>query len=131
MKKEADSGKKPVTQPWRPASLLEVRNLDKNFRYRWVRSESVEKKLLEGWEFVNSGKSGPEAPMVTLMDGTKVTSIIKKRNLILMRMPEDLAKAREEYHKNLVKSATAAPIEEFKKAASLGGHYGEVIIGRR
>ena len=116
--------KTKVTTPWKPASLLTLGRKEPGFRNRWCRKELIEKKLLEGWEVVRTSAKDA-TPEITLMDGTKLTGIIQKRNLILCRMPEELAIAREEYHTNLSDSAAEAPLREFENVAGKGNFYGK------
>ncbi len=105
-----------ATRPWQPASILHVTNKDKNYTYYWCRTDLLEKKLAEGWETVKS-KAGAEAPKRTLMDGTKLTGLVQKRNLILVRMHMSRKEAREKYFAGLTDDNVGRSVKELENAS--------------
>ena len=116
------------TQPWRPASHLNVTGKDPNFTYRWIRKDNLDKSLAEGWEVVTSGKV--QNSEKTAIDGSNIDSTIVKRNLILCRMPIEVKKSRDEYYRRLTDSSMQSEKELLD--SSLGGYgYGSVKVGQR
>ena len=127
IKNEGNNIKKP-TQPWKPASHLNVTGKDPNYVYKWVRRDNLDKSLNEGWEVVTSGKV--QNSEKTDIDGSKIDSTITKRNLILCRMPIEVKQSRDEYYRRLTDSNVQ--LEKKILDSSLGGHgYGSINMGRR
>lgn len=124
VEKKVEVKRKP-TQPWRPANLLDAASRYKKkvegiFRLRWVRKDQVEKKLAEGWEIV---KESPEeiSPEKTIIDGSPIDGVVRKRGLILCRMPEDMAKARAEYFSKLTDTSVKEHEKRFKDEVTVDG----------
>lgn len=101
---------------WRPAILLDVPNKDRNWRYRWrlKDEDNIQKALHEGWEFVTK-PVGFETPAVDtavdVVDNTSrvKTSLTEFRELVLMRMHEDVAAERDEYFEIQTESQNITP----------------------
>ena len=90
---------------WVPPSSLDAPPAPKGFRDRWIRAESVgfddtkniSGKLRSGWELVRSDEyQDSDYPVVK--DG-KYAGVIGVGGLLLARIPEELAKQRDEYFK--------------------------------
>ncbi len=90
---------------WVPPSSLDAPPAPKGFRHRWIRAESVgfddtkniAGKLRSGWELVRADQyEGSDYPVVK--DG-KYAGVIGVGGLLLARIPEELAKQRNEYFK--------------------------------
>ena len=88
---------------WVPPSSLDAPPAPKGFRHRWIRAESVgfddtkniSGKLRSGWELVRADQyEGSDYPVVK--DG-KYAGVIGVGGLLLARIPEELAKQRNEY----------------------------------
>ena len=88
---------------WVPPSSLDAPPAPKGFRHRWIRAESVgfddtkniAGKLRSGWELVRADQyEGSDYPVVK--DG-KYAGVIGVGGLLLARIPEELAKQRNEY----------------------------------
>lgn len=95
---------------WRPATQLDVTHKEKGFRYRWLDTDpaNIDKKKREGWEVV-SGVQGKQAEEhVSQTGNTGMTSLVQYRELTLGRLPEDIAKERDEYFNGLTNARTAA-----------------------
>lgn len=121
---------KPPTTPWKPAEVLKLPKKP-GFRQKWVREDIVDKFLAEGWKFVEDKKKALNPPK-TIVDGASLSTTVRKRELVLMEMPEVLAKERDAYYKSLSDGALAGSVSEFKKVANEDGgkSYGKVeIIG--
>ena len=90
---------------WVPPSSLDAPPAPKGFRHRWIRAESVgfddtkniAGKLRSGWELVRADEyEGSDYPVVK--DG-KYAGVIGVGGLLLARIPEEIAKLRNEYFK--------------------------------
>jgi len=90
---------------WVPPSSLDAPPAPKGFRHRWIRAESVgfddtkniSGKLRSGWELVRADEyQDSDYPVVK--DG-KYAGVIGVGGLLLARIPEELAKQRDEYFK--------------------------------
>lgn len=95
--------KKPPTRPWEPGENpwkrdhLRLQYKRQGFRPRWVSERNIDKNLDLGWTFADRRhyRGLTDKP---IQDGAQLDSRIKKRELILMEIPEELAKKREEYY---------------------------------
>lgn len=121
--------KKIGARSWRPASLTEVTGRDPNYTYRLVNTEiggNVQKKLAEQWEICTEEQVN--LPVKTLADGSKIGTTNQVRELLLMRMPNEVAESRRKYHQGKEVDATALK-NDFKRnigSYSDGGAYGNV-----
>lgn len=104
------SSEKKGNTSWRPAQMLDVKNKSEGFRYRMVNVDhaNLDKKVAEGWEFVNgeTGIPGEHIDPKKIVDGSKLDSTETYRDMVLMAMPEDTAQARDAYHENLTLNQT-------------------------
>jgi hypothetical protein len=98
---------KKATTPWKPAKRLSIPEHLKNprFVYRFVntKKEGNElKKLDEGWEYdrelSEKLKAYGLAQTRGLQDGTPLDSTYRIRELVVMRMPKEMAEKRNEYY---------------------------------
>ena len=88
---------------WTPPSSLDAPPAPDGFRHRWIRAESVgfddtknvSGKLRSGWEFVRADEY-PDSNYPSVKDG-KYAGVIGVGGLLLARIPEEIAKSREEY----------------------------------
>jgi hypothetical protein len=118
-----------ATKPWAPASVLTVPEQYKmsGWRYRWVsknRPGRIQKMKEEGWIIDQElGKKIQGEVARTIEDGTPVDSTTQMRELIIMRIPEHLAKQREKYYANQSARKTEAASLELDAS---GQGYGEL-----
>lgn len=102
---------------WKPATFLDVPNKDPNFRYRWEYKDPqvLQKALLEGWEIDRTGKCkiNPGVDLDDIDDnnttGRLKSSVTEYRELILTRIPEEVAKERDEYYEMLTDKQDVTP----------------------
>jgi len=123
---ESAPGGKPVS--WKPASVLTVTDKDPNYSYRWCRKDIIDKKMAEGWQVINKSTGDKiDAPVHTFMDGSQDDSTVQKRELILCRMPKEVAKARNDYYSAMVNDP-----DELRKqfAQNIGTEKGSYTYGR-
>ena len=90
---------------WTPPSTLDAPPAPAGYRHRWIRAEllgqddskNVGVRLREGFEFVRAD-SYPEQNYPASTEG-KYAGIIGVGALLLARIPEEVAQAREDYFK--------------------------------
>ncbi len=88
---------------WTPPSYLDTPNAPNGFRHRWVRIEilgfvdtkNVQGRLRSGYELVRADEY-PEGDFPVVQDG-KYTGVIGHGGLVLTRVPEEIARSRQEY----------------------------------
>ncbi len=106
---------------WVPPSSLDAPPAPKGFRHRWIRAESVgfddtkniSGKLRSGWELVRADEyENSEYPVVK--DG-KYAGVIGVGGLLLARIPEELAKQRDEYFKKQTEARDEAVENELMR----------------
>ena len=93
--------KRPTT--WTPPSNLDAPPAPDGFRHRWIRTEvlgfddtkNMSGKMRSGWELVRADEY-PEKSYPSMKDG-KYAGVIGVGGLVLARIPEEVAKAREDY----------------------------------
>ena len=90
---------------YKPPSSLDAPKAPDGFRHRWIRAESIGfqdakniyGRLREGYELVRADEyEGSDYPVVA--EG-KYAGVIGVGGLLLARIPEEVAQAREEYFK--------------------------------
>ena len=96
-----DKEKKPTT--WAPPSPLDAPPAPDGYRHQWLRAETmgfqdtknIAAQLRSGFELVRS-EEYPDSNYPVETDG-KYAGIIGVGGLLLARIPEEIAKSREEY----------------------------------
>ena len=90
---------------YKPPSSLDAPAAPDGFRHRWIRTEvlgfddtkNMSGKMRSGWELVRADEY-PDTTYPSLKDG-KYAGVIGVGGLVLARIPEEVAKSREEYFK--------------------------------
>ena len=99
---------------WTPPSSLDAPKAPTGFRHRWVRVETMgfddtknlQGKLRSGWELVRADEyPGSEYPVIN--EG-KYKGMIGVGGLVLARIPEEIAKLRDEYYQSMTREANEA-----------------------
>ena len=88
---------------WTPPSSLDAPPAPDGFRHRWIRVEvlgfddtkNMSARLREGWELVRADEY-PDQDYPSLTTG-KYSGVIGVGGLVLARLPEEIAKSREDY----------------------------------
>ena len=88
---------------WTPPSSLDAPPAPQGFRHRWIRAESlgfddtknITGRMRSGYELVRADEY-PEQSYPSVKDG-KYAGVIGVGGLLLARVPEEIAKSREEY----------------------------------
>ena len=89
---------------WTPPSSLDAPPAPDGFRHRWIRAESlgfddtknIAGRLRSGYELVRADEY-PDHDYPSVKDG-KYAGVIGVGGLVLARIPEEIAKSREEYY---------------------------------
>ena len=88
---------------WTPPSSLDAPPAPDGYRHRWIRAESMgfddtknmSGKIRSGWELVRADEY-PDHDYPSLNEG-RYAGVIGVGGLLLARIPEEVAKSREEY----------------------------------
>ena len=96
---------KPKARPkvWTPPSYLDTPNAPNGYRHRWVRIETlgiadtknIQGRLRSGYELVRADEY-PDEDFPAITDG-KYAGVIGHGGLVLTRVPEEIARSRQEY----------------------------------
>ena len=114
-----DKVKRPTT--WTPPSSLDAPPAPDGYRHRWIRTETMgfddtknmSGKIRSGWELVRADQyPGTDYPSVK--EG-KYAGVIGVGGLVLARIPEEVAKAREEYFRRQTKEKDDAVNNDLMK----------------
>ena len=97
--------KAEAPKTWTPPSSLDAPPAPDGFRHRWIRVEvlgfddtkNMSGKLREGWELVRADEY-PDQDYPSMTTG-KYSGVIGVGGLVLARLPEEIAKSRENYFK--------------------------------
>ena len=98
-----DKSKRPQT--WTPPSSLDAPPAPDGYRHRWIRTEvlgfddtkNMSGKMRSGFELVRADEY-PDSQYPQMKDG-KYAGVIGVGGLVLARIPEEIAKSREEFFK--------------------------------
>jgi len=90
---------------WTPPSSLDAPPAPDGYRHRWIRAEAMGQddsknmagKMRSGWELVRADEY-PDHDYPSLNEG-RYAGVIGVGGLLLARIPEEIAKSREEYFK--------------------------------
>ena len=91
---------------WVPPSSLDAPPAPEGFRYRWIRAESmgfqdtknISGRLREGYELVRAEEI-ENASDYPIVDEGRYKGVIGVGGLLLAKVPEEIAKQREDYMK--------------------------------
>ena len=114
-----EKDKRPAT--WPPPSSLDAPPAPDGFRHRWIRAETMgfddtknmSGKIRSGWELVRADEyPGTEYPV--LKEG-KYAGVIGVGGLVLARISEELAKAREDFFRRQTEAKDEAVNNDLMK----------------
>ena len=100
-----EQAKPPVQdKPWTPPSSLDAPPAKDGFQHRWLRAESlgfqdtknIAGRLRSGYELVRADEY-PDSDYPIVEDG-KYAGVIGVGGLVLTRVPEEIAKQRQDYY---------------------------------
>jgi len=106
---------------WTPPSSLDAPPAPDGFRHRWIRAEvigfddtkNMSGKIRSGWELVRADEY-PETDYPSVKDG-KYAGVIGVGGLLLARIPEEIAKAREAFFKQQTQARDEAVNNDLMK----------------
>ena len=109
---DRDKTKRPVE--WTPPSSLDAPPAPDGFRHRWIRSESlgfddqknISGRLRSGYELVMASEYKDKG--FPVVETGKHTGVIGVGGLLLARVPEEIAEARQKYYSDKAKDADDA-----------------------
>ena len=107
---------------WVPPSSLDAPPAPEGFRYRWIRAESVgfqdtkniTGRLREGYELVRSEEVENAGDYPVVEDG-KYKGVVGVGGLLLAKVPEEIAKQRQDYMTNRHKGQDEAVANDLMK----------------
>jgi len=118
--------KRPPTKPWTQEGnpwkrdTLRLKGRHPGFRPRWVDPRNFERNLEDGWSFADKKDYGDVYDKI-VGEEKQLDSRIRRRGMVLMEIPEGLAKKREEYYEDRAKKAERSIKERHKKDAQEAG----------
>lgn len=119
---------------WKPASVTDVANKEDGYRYRWSGKtpDNLAKKQAEGWESVSS-LGGAVASQGRIDDGKPLSTVYEKHDLVLQRIPEEVALERDAYYNGETERRTAGLTAHIKKEIGKEGAetHGDITISSR
>lgn len=117
--------------PWKPARILDIPEdlKDSRFVYRFVNSKAEGnelKKQNEGWEYDTEvlrkmKEKGLFVGRRTLQDGTPTDSVYTLREMVLMRIPKEMAEARNKYYQERAEAKSKRFKQDFDAAIRTEG----------
>ena len=101
---------------WTPPNSLDAPPAPDGFRHRWIRVEilgqddtkNLSARLREGWELVRADEYPDSAYPTMDHKSGKYSGVIGVGGLVLARIPEGIAKSREQYFQRLTKERDEA-----------------------
>jgi hypothetical protein len=134
-KPKAELALKKGAASWKPAAVTDVTNKEDGFRYRWAHKDpdNLAKKQAEGRDYVDRKSDGVKASEVRLEDGKDLTSVYEKRDVVLMKIPEELAQSRDAYMNDKSEKRIAGLTASTKKDLGEQGAemHGDITISTR
>jgi len=109
---DLDAGEQPTekkakkvakgTRSWKPAAPLAIKSRDPNYRIKWVHTDAanVLRKKAEGWAMADTGDARHARPGSVESGAGDGGSITEFRDMVLMKMPESMARERDAYYQN-------------------------------
>ena len=99
---------------WTPPSSLDAPPAPDGYRHRWIRAESMgfddtknmSGKIRSGWDLVRADEY-PDTDYPSVAEG-RYAGVIGVGGLVLARIPEELAKQREAYYRQVTQDRNDA-----------------------
>lgn len=118
---------------WKPHQALSLKNTAPGMRYRWANKDdlNLERKLAEGWDFADSGEAFHSRPKTVEAGRGTASSRTEYRDLVLMKTPEENARARADYYAQRTSEQTEGLKGRLESRLRSGGAAratGEIVI---
>lgn len=125
-----------ATTPWKPARIMDIPShlKDPAFTYRWCdkkKEGNIQKKESEGWIIDKElSKKMTTLANKTIVDGTPLDGTMQLRELIVMKMPKEMAAERAIYYARKSSKSMEDAKKKFEtEARGIGGEYTEGHYG--
>jgi hypothetical protein len=118
-----------VTEPWKRSSLLNAPKIA-GYVVRWIntRKEGREEQVIdEGWQYVSKSEVKSQLPP-TMNDGTSVDSKVRRRELVLMKLPLHRKAARDKYISDRTMTPEKMAVQLENDMTSVSGGKGHSIF---
>lgn len=104
-----ESAKKPKkkgNRSWRPAAPLGLKAKNPNFRMKWGHTDPARmmRAQAEGWVPADPGDAVHDRPSGVDAGKGAPSSITEYRDMVLLKMPEEMAKERDAYYREAASS---------------------------
>lgn len=109
---------KKAKAEWVRPDLLRVEEKRPEVAYKWAREDNVERLKEEGWVASEDSRLATER---VEGDGAKLDSTIRRRELVLMEMPAEMAEARQTYWRSKAEEQAKAIRERYLEEAERRG----------
>lgn len=131
VEQQAAPAKKKGNASWQ-VPTGEVLQKEKGYGYRWTAESEIPGRLQEGWTLVQA-KPG-EATFVDGKDkvfgGTRLDTVMAKKDRVLMRMPDEMIEQRNSYYNKRAENQVMAIKQRASEQAGETLH-GEIKIENR
>jgi hypothetical protein len=110
---ESTEPKKEATKPWNAdgnpwsLDLLKLNKKHPGFRCKWVNPDNIRTRQDQGWKIANIKDYGGTTDTVPGEEG-KIDTVVKRREMILMEIPEELARERDKFYHHKTNRAMEA-----------------------
>ncbi len=124
-----------VTRPWQPVKLLDIPSQlkDPNFVYRGCNTNAlgnIRKKEAEGWEIDKELSKKMKQTQRTVLDGNGLDGTLQIRELLIMRMPKEIAESRAKYYADKSNEAIISAKDHYKAEVGDMKVYGDIDINK-
>lgn len=93
-------------------SVKDVRKKIKGFHLRWVTPANVDRRKEEGYEVVTTKEVEQDSG-----DSKTEGSVVRKHDLILMKVPKDIARQRQAYYEDVARRRVLNTAKKQKEEA--------------
>lgn len=106
--------KKKGTKPgWRPAGQLPNLKGPPGFTAKWANPDKLDKLLAEGWQVMKPEENrGSQIIRADVNDGSSLNGALRYREMVAVKLPNDLKEARDEYIRNENQEAVKGILRE-------------------
>jgi hypothetical protein len=103
--KKAKVEKRKGNRSWVPAAPLAIKSADKDYRLKWVYADAanVMRKRAEGFVNAEPGDATHDRPPGVESGTGRHGSVTQYRDMVLMKIPEEMALARAEFYEEAAK----------------------------
>jgi len=103
------------TEPWKRGDILHTPNIP-GFTVKWCSPTQFQKRLSEGWEFVERPKD--TSAKLPSIEGSQMDPRVRTRELVLMKLPLERKKVRDEFYKQRSRELLDSSIQTFEEASN-------------